>query len=211
MCTRESLKLRIKICKLIFSSLIFLDFIAALNSVEGMFENPRETDDGRIGTITDLNGPRGGIKDNLVETDLTNRSSEEGDRDKTIGSSAVIIYVLMEIFVICVMLVCNSSALLAVRRQQAYLLVPWLSVFLLGIFRYLLDWGLSGMSGTSGMPGMPGMPGMQGMQGMPGIPGMPGMLGMSGISSMPDMPGIPGMPGMPGMSCMPGMPGMPVV
>ena len=135
MCTHETQKLRIQICVLIFGGLIFFDCIAAFHGVKGLIENLREKDEGRSGFIADFYGPKGGFKGNMVKTDLTKKSSEEEDKDKTMGYSADIIYVLMEMFVICILLACNSSALLAVRGQQAYLLVPWLSVFLLGILR----------------------------------------------------------------------------
>ena len=128
------------------------DCIAALHSVEGLIENLKETYEGIRGTTDDLYDPKGGFKGNMVETDMTNRSSEKEVKDKTMGYSADIIYVLMEMFVFCVMLVCNSCALLAMRRKQAYLLVPWLSVFLLGIFRSGQVWQVCQVSQVCQVP-----------------------------------------------------------
>ena len=131
MCTHVPLKIRIWICVLCFVILIFLDCIAALNSVEGLLEILIKTNEGKTATKTDLPGQKETSKDNFVDTDLTNKSSNEDDKDKT----AAILHVLMEMCVFCVLLALNTSALLGVRREKAYLMVPWLSVYLLGIFR----------------------------------------------------------------------------
>ena len=136
MCQVESLKPRMKKCVLIFVTLIFLDCFAALNSIEGFIENVTENKQDTTATIPDLHGLKGGSKGNMTQTDLANRISWEGDtKDRKVGSSAGLLDFLVEMVVFCVLLACNSCALVGVRRQEAFLLVPWLAVFLLGIFR----------------------------------------------------------------------------
>ena len=128
MCTHVPIKIRVKICCLCFGILIFLDCIAALNSVEGLLEILFESNEGKTETRADLQGQKDTPKGNVVETDLTKTNSNE---DKTVA----ILHVLMEMCVFCILLSLNTSALLGVKREKAYLLVPWLSVYLLGIFR----------------------------------------------------------------------------
>ena len=128
MCTHVPIKIRVKICCLCFGILIFLDCIAALNSVEGLLEILFESNGGKTETRADLQGQKDTPKGNVVERDLAKTNSNE---DKTVA----ILHVLMEMCVFCILLSLNTSALLGVKREKAYLLVPWLSVYLLGIFR----------------------------------------------------------------------------
>ena len=134
MCKIESLKPRVKKCVLIFVCLIFLDCFAALNSIEGFIENITDKNQDTTATIPDLHDLKGGSKGNVTQIDIANSWEGEAKARKVV-SSAALLYFLVEMVVFFVLLSCNSCALVGVRRQEAYLLVPWLSVFLLGIFR----------------------------------------------------------------------------
>ena len=124
-----SLRLRVRISIFLFAALIFLDAIAAFNTVvfSELFHqklNSTTVDSPEEDIQKEQWGPGGG--------DTRIRSSAEADRE-TVEYSATI--AMMELFGLSILLVSNLSALLGMRRMEAYLLVPWLFVYLIGISR----------------------------------------------------------------------------
>ena len=119
-----SLRIRVRISCLLFLALIFLDAIAAFNTVafsELFLQHLNSTAADSPGE--DIQEERWG-----PGAETTIRSSAE-----SVEYSATV--ALMELFGLSILLVTNLSGLLGMKRMEAYLLVPWLFVYIIGISR----------------------------------------------------------------------------
>ena len=140
--------MRVRISGLLFTTLVVLDFLSALNSIEIVAENLMNTNPYIKPTKADLHGRKRGVV-GVNESIRKNRYDREKSKGKeqtlhvrygtnifmTEEDKARILCILLETFLFLFLLGCNTLALLGVMRSKAHLLVPWLGVYLLGICR----------------------------------------------------------------------------
>ena len=109
-----SLKLRVWISGFLFAALIFLDGIVAFNNVA--FSKL---------SLQNLNKTTVDVPEEDIQKEA--RTSGELEYSTTLA--------MMEVFGLSILVVINLWALVGIRRTEAYLLVPWLFVYLIGIGR----------------------------------------------------------------------------
>ena len=113
------LKHRITFCFVLFTALIILDIFAALGTIASLLS--KESQDLAL--------------DNNKTTVGNNTNDEEVDGGKEWMSKEMeeASTVSVEVFALSVLLLSNLTALLGLQRTEAYLLVPWIFVYLVGI------------------------------------------------------------------------------
>ena len=149
--------MRVRISGLIFTTFILVDFIGTLNSVEILEDNLLKTNPDIVPNKADLPDRELEVVEVSHNKDMEqvwlNRKERKKYIEETKGRESVlhvgngtnifiteedkskILVLLLETFLFLVLLVSNILALLGVIRKEAYLLVPWLCVYLLGICR----------------------------------------------------------------------------
>ena len=138
--------MRVRFSGLLFTTLIVLDFLSALNSIEIVVENLMNTNPDIGATEADrTRGDVGVIKN--IKKNRNDRKVSKG-KDQTLhvrygtnifmteDDKARILSILLETFQFLVLLGSNTLALLGVIRSQASLLVPWLCIYLIGVCRW---------------------------------------------------------------------------
>ena len=113
-----SLKLRVWISGFLFAALIFLDGIVAFNNVA--FSKL---------SLQNLNKTTVDVHEEDIQKEA--RTSGEGTVELEYSTTLA----MMEVFGLSILVVINLWALVGIRRTEAYLLVPWLFVYLIGIGR----------------------------------------------------------------------------
>ena len=141
--------MRVRFSGLLFTTLIVLDFLSALNSIEIVVENLMNTNPDIGATKADLHDrTRGDV--GVIKNIKKNRNDRKGSKGKdqtlhvrygtnifmTEDDKARILSILLETFQFLVLLGSNTLALLGVIRSQASLLVPWLCIYLIGVCRW---------------------------------------------------------------------------
>ena len=112
------LKQRITFCYVLFTALIVLDILAALGAIAPLLS--KESED----LAMDNNQTAVG---NKTEADA---GGQEWLSKETVEEATT---VSLEVFALVVLLLSNLTALLGLQRTEAYLLVPWIFVYLIGI------------------------------------------------------------------------------
>ena len=113
------LKHRITFCFVLFPALIILDIFAALGTIAPLMS--KESQDLAL--------------DNNKTTVGNNTNDEEvvGGKEWMSKEMEEASTVSVEVFALSVLLLSNLTALLGLQRTEAYLLVPWIFVYLVGI------------------------------------------------------------------------------
>ena len=154
---QKTFKIRVRFSGLCFTTFIVLDFIASLNSAELLVESLMSTKSHKEPTKADLNGIKRRVvrffNQNDMKQDIPKINESRYDRDESKGREhtwlvqhgtnifmteediASVLCILLETFLFLFLLVSNILALLGLIRKEAYLMVPWLCVYLLGICR----------------------------------------------------------------------------
>ena len=144
--------MRVYVSGLIFTTLILVDFIGTLNSVEVFEENLIKTNPDSQTTKADLPDKEREVvavfNDKKMDQGILNSKERKNYTEEpalhvgngtnifmTNKDKSKILWLLLETFLFLVLLVSNILALLGVIRKEACLLVPWLCVYLLGICR----------------------------------------------------------------------------
>ena len=149
--------MRVRISGLIFTTFILVDFIGTLNSVEILEENLIKINPDIQPNKSDLPDKEREVvavfhnkdMDQVILNSKERKKYEEESKGRepawhvgngtnifiTDEDKSKILVLLLETFLFLVLLVSNILALLGVIRKEAYLLVPWLCVYLLGICR----------------------------------------------------------------------------
>ena len=108
------LKQRIRFCDVLFTALIILDIFAALGAIAPLIS--KESED---------------LANN--QTTVGNKAEAKGSEWLSKGGMEEATTVSVEVFALAVLLLSNLTALLGLHRTEAYLLVPWIFVYLIGI------------------------------------------------------------------------------
>ena len=116
--TTVVLKQRITFCYVLFTALIVLDILAALGAIAPLLSNESE-DHTKVNNQTAVG--------NKTEADAGGHEWLSKDMVEEATTVSV------EVFALAVLLLSNLTALLGLQRTEAYLLVPWIFVYLIGI------------------------------------------------------------------------------
>ena len=114
------LKHRITFCFVLFTALIIFDIFAALGTIAPLMS--KESQDLAL--------------DNNKTTVVGNNTNDEevvGGKEWMSKEMEEASTVSVEVFALSVLLLSNLTALLGLQRTEAYLLVPWIFVYLVGI------------------------------------------------------------------------------
>ena len=110
------LKQRVRFCYMLFTALIILDIFAALGAIAPLIS--KESED---------------LANNQTTVGNKAEAEAKGSEWLSKGGMEEATTVSVEVFALAVLLLSNLTALLGLQRTEAYLLVPWIFVYLIGI------------------------------------------------------------------------------
>ena len=113
------LKHRITFCFVLFTALIILDIFAALGTIAPLMS--KESEDLALDNNKTAVGNKTNDEEVVGGKEWMSKEMEEAST------------VSVEVFALSVLLLSNLTALLGLQRTEAYLLVPWIFVYLVGI------------------------------------------------------------------------------
>jgi hypothetical protein len=116
---------RVRLCYLLFTSLILLDVFATTQTLAPLFSS----------VFTGLNEVS--HTDYLTAHNSTHNDTLVLDMDEMVNTVTVhnVMILVVELFGLVMLFLSNATAVLGLRRAEAYLLVPWLFIYLIGICR----------------------------------------------------------------------------
>lgn len=116
---------RTRLCYLLFASLILLDTIATIDVIAPVL--------GKF-LIEPIKAAVATREEEVVVGEEAGETAEE--KEEVVGEVVELVTTLLvEVLVLGILLITNITAMVGLQRTEAYLLVPWLFVYLIGFIR----------------------------------------------------------------------------
>jgi hypothetical protein len=130
-----TLTLRVGLCYLLFTTLILVDIFAATQTLTPLIHS----------LFTGLNNMSNKEHLNYNSSNVnsflqTHNDTLDFDTKITVGMVHDVTTLVVEMFCLVALFLSNGTAMVGLRRAEAYLLVPWLFVYLIGIIRSALTY-----------------------------------------------------------------------